>query len=191
MLIFSSFLLSSCGGGASTDSTSPPPVSTTWTDRIESVNGASVVYKFGEGNPSAVSLNSQDYTATQNSPGVPYVTGEVETNLVQLLSSLELKELIQQCSKKNQTYDLAIEYPNGFDVNDWLVVNQSSKRKEIKNLSTFSEWLNRLRPFEEDFNSTRLAICFEGDEVRARRVLRALNNKIGMINSVYLNLVAE
>lgn len=127
----------------------PTIPNTQWTQRVMVVNGQSLTYAFGVGNPTPVALPTQEYLATADKPGKTYVTAETEGNLKQFLADDFLPIFLKNCAADISRFDDEgdAELPNinasSIDINNILQVDESTGRKEIRGLLRLNLVLQR------------------------------------------------
>ena len=191
-IIFTVGTLSSCGGGGGGGSSTPnisTTPNTTWTPQTVLVNGQTLASKFGEGNPTPVSLSPSMYQATTTEPGISYVVPATETALVALLSSNALKDLMLACQDKKIATESSLKYPDDFNINKWLTIDVVTGRKRIDKLSEFDDWMLYINQPEVEFKLTKLYKCFSNDESAARTAFKEVRRLLNAVGKTYFNQV--
>ncbi len=119
-----------------------PQPNTLWETKTRQINGKTVTYVFGEGNPKEVAIPKEkieEYMATVDPEmGAPYgyVTPETEQALKAFLESPSLPYVLQKCYQQIDWYHRRAQadwekFPHDLSLENMLVIDPRTGRKEL------------------------------------------------------------
>jgi hypothetical protein len=148
----------------------PPPKipqpKTEWRTRYFSINGKSVKYVFGEGNPREVALSGKALEGHWRTNSRGYMTPEAEEAIKIFLGNPSLPYFLEKCYKQLDWYhekpNLSEEskFPHNLDMEDMLYIDPETGRKEFD--------YNKIRILDAVFNY--LDFKLEPDEAKRQWV---------------------
>jgi hypothetical protein len=134
--------------GATTALASPK---TTWSDKTQNIDGQSVIYSLGSGNPQPVALTENQYASKGiYQPGILYVSSETEKALILFLNDPFLPILLTKCKSiinsdpsgtifDTSIFDFSID---SFSIENLLYIDKKTGRKEIRYIPMIGDMLS-------------------------------------------------
>lgn len=146
---------------------------TSWEDRTLIINGVATTYKFGEGNPSNVTLSGKDLEDFWKNNGNGYITPESEKSMKTFLENPDLPYFLERCYKQIDWYSDQREFyqewekfPTNLDMNDIMYVDENTGRKEFKTntMLSLNQTFSNLDQLELDEKDRGWAKCLSNNE---------------------------